>query len=66
MLEQVRVVRTAPGGEIDKTLLVHGITHDVRPGRWVTTFQTLEPVILGFILGNAYSGVLGTNVLGPY
>lgn len=66
MLENVRVIRTAPGGLIDQTMLIHGITHDIRPGRWVTTFQTLEPVIQGFILGSQYSGVLGVNVLGPY
>lgn len=66
MLENVRIVRTAPGGTIDQTMLVHGITHDIRPGRWITTFQTLEPVIQGFVLGSRYSGVLGVNVLGPY
>lgn len=66
MLTKIRVVRTAPGGLIDQTLLVHGISHDVSPGRWVSTFQTLEPVIEGFILDNPYSGVLGTSTLGPY
>lgn len=65
-LSNIRVVRTAPGGLIDKTLLIHGVTHDVTPNRWVTTFQTVEPVLEGFVLGSSYSGVLGTNVLGPY
>lgn len=65
-LSNIRVVRTAPGGLIDKTLLIHGVTHDVSPNRWVTTFQTVEPVLEGFILGSAYSGILGTSVLGPY
>lgn len=65
-LSNIRVVRTAPGGQIDKTLLIHGVTHDISPNRWVTTFQTVEPVLTGFILGSNYSGVLGTSVLGPY
>lgn len=65
-LNNIRVVRTAPGGQIDKTLLIHGVTHDVTPNKWITTFQTVEPVIEGFVLNSAYSGVLGTNVLGPY
>ena len=66
MLTNVRIIQTAPGAQIDKTLLVHGITHDIRPGRWVTTFQTVEPVITGFILGSSYTGVLGESALGPY
>ena len=65
-LSNIRVVRTAPGGLIDKTLLIHGVSHDVTPNRWRTSFQTVEPVIEGFVLGSSYSGVLGTNVLGPY
>lgn len=65
-LNNIRVVRTAPGGLIDKTLLIHGVTHDVSPGKWVTKFQTVEPVLVGFVLNSAYSGVLGTNQLGPY
>jgi len=66
MLTKIRVIRTAPGGQIDQTLLVHGISHDISPGRWISTFQTLEPVIEGFILDNTYTGILGTSVLGPY
>lgn len=63
-LSNIRVVRTAPGGLIDKTLLIQGVTHDIGAnGRWVTTFQTVEPVITGFVLGSSTSGILGTNVL---
>lgn len=65
-LSNIRVVRTAPGGQIDKTLLIHGVTHDINPNRWITNFQTVEPVLTGFILGSTYSGILGTSVLGPY
>lgn len=65
-LSNIRVVRTAPGGPIDKTLLIHGVTHDITANRWITTFQTVEPVVDGFVLNSSYYGVLGTNVLGPY
>lgn len=65
-LSNIRVVRTAPGGLIDKTLLIQGVSHDISANLWRTTFQTVEPVLTGFVLGSAYSGVLGTNVLGPY
>lgn len=65
-LSNIRVVRTAPGGPIDKTLLIHGVTHEITTNRWVTTFQTVEPVLTGFILNSTTSGILGTSVLGPY
>lgn len=65
-LSNIRVVRTAPGGVIDKTLLIHGVTHDISPNKWITNFQTVEAVVTGFILGSTTSGILGTSVLGPY
>lgn len=65
-LSNIRVVRTAPGGLIDKTLLIHGVTHDISPNTWRTTFQTVEAVVDGFVLNSSYYGVIGTNVLGPY
>lgn len=60
-LDNIQVIRTAPGGAIDKTLLIHGVTHDVTPNRWITTFQTVEPVITGFVLSSTTSGVLGED-----
>lgn len=63
-LSNIRVVRTAPGAQIDKTLLIHGVSHDVTQSSWVTTFQTVEPVLTGFLLGNGYAGVLGSSALG--
>lgn len=63
-LSNIRVVRTAPGGPIDKTLLIQGVTHDMSAnGRWVTKFETVEPVVAGFVLGSTTSGILGTSVL---
>lgn len=61
-LSNIRVVRTAPGGTLDKTLLIQGVNHDITPNRWVTQFQTVDAVLTGFILGSEYSGILGTDV----
>ena len=61
-LSNIRVVRTAPGGLIDKTLLIHGLSMDISANRWTVTFQTVEPVITGFVLGSTMSGILGTSV----
>lgn len=60
-LDNIQVTRTAPGGQITKTLLIHGVTHDITPNKWITTFQTVEPVITGFVLNSPYSGVLGAD-----
>ena len=60
----ITVTTTQPGSStLTKTLQVFGVSHDIRPNAWKTTFQTLEPIIDSFIIGNANYGVLGTNVL---
>lgn len=51
------------GGTLQKTFQIFGVSHDVRPSQWKTTFTTLEPIIDGFIVGNTNFGILGTNVL---
>ena len=60
----ITVTTTQPGSStLSKTLQVFGVSHDIKPNAWKTTFQTLEPIIDSFIIGNANYGVLGTNVL---
>lgn len=60
----VTIKQAQPGGNtLEKTFQIFGVAHDVRPGRWTTTFTTLEPIIDGFIIGNTNFGVLGTDVL---
>lgn len=62
--DPVTIKQTQPGGNVlTETFQIFGVAHDVRPGRWTTTFTTLEPIIDGFIVGNVNFGVLGTNVL---
>lgn len=48
---------------LQKTFQIFGVSHDIRPNQWRTTFTTLEPIIDGFIVGNSNYGILGTNVL---
>ena len=62
--DPVTITTNQPGAStLTKTLQVFGVAHNVTPNRWRTTFTTLEPVIDGFIIGNANYGVLGVNVL---
>lgn len=48
---------------LDKTLQIFGVSHNVTPNNWVTTFTTLEPIIDAFIIGSSQYGILGTSVL---
>jgi len=48
---------------LDKTLQVFGVSHNITPNTWVTTFTTLEPIIESFILDNALYGLLDSSVL---
>ena len=48
---------------LDKTLQVFGVSHNITPNTWVTTFTTLEPIIDALILDNAIYGILDSSVL---
>jgi hypothetical protein len=62
--DPVTITTNQPGAStLTKTLQVFGVAHSVTPNKWRTTFTTLEPIIDGFIIGNANYGVLGVNVL---
>jgi len=62
--DPITVITTQPGGStIEKTLQIFGVSLNVTPNNWKTTFVTLEPILDGFIIGNIDYGVLGQNVL---
>jgi len=62
--DPITVLTTQPGGStIEKTLQIFGVSLNITPNSWKTTFTTLEPIIDGFIIGNVDYGVLGQNVL---
>jgi hypothetical protein len=55
--DPITVSTNQPGGtNLTKTLQVFGVEHDVTPGRWVTKFTTLEPIIDAVIVGYAIIG----------
>ena len=62
--DPVTVTTTQPGSSsLTKTLQVFGVSHDIKPSAWKTTFTTLEPIIDSFILDSSQYGVLGTSTL---
>ena len=62
--DPITIITTQPGGSLlEKTLQIFGVRMNITPNSWKTTFQTLENVIDGFIIGNVDYGVLDTSVL---
>lgn len=62
--DPVTITTNQPGSStLTKTLQVFGVGHTITPNKWRTVLTTLEPIIDGFIIGNANYGVLGVNVL---
>jgi hypothetical protein len=62
--DTVQISNTQPGGStLTKTLQVFGVNHSITPRSWLTTFTTGDPLITGFIIGNATYGILGVSTL---
>ncbi len=62
--DPITVTTTQPGGStISKTLQIFGVTMNITPNSWKTTFTTLEPVIDSIILNDTIYGTLDYNVL---
>lgn len=62
--DTVQIDNVQPGGStLSKTLQVFGVNHQITPRTWLTTFTTGDPLITGFILGNAQFGILGVSTL---
>lgn len=60
----VRITNIQPAGsEITQLLQVQGISHEITPNTWKTTFATFEPILDGFILDNTTYGIIDTSVL---
>jgi hypothetical protein len=53
----------AAGTTFDLRITVNGISHDITPDRWITSFTTAYPLSTAFILGSNQFGILGTNTL---
>jgi len=48
---------------LNKTLQIFGVSYNISPTRWATTFVCLEPILESFLIGNVNYGQLGINVL---
>jgi hypothetical protein len=63
--DNVRIQNVQPDGStIIKTLQVQGLAWDITPNSMKCTVTTLEPIVEGFIIGSATSGIIGTSILG--
>jgi len=62
--DPITVLTTQPGGStIQKTLQIFGVSLNITPNSWKTTFTTLEPIIDGLLLDSNLYGTLDYNVL---
>ena len=62
--DTIRVKNVGQDGTIiDKTLQCMGVSHEITPGTWNTTFVTSEPIIDSFILNSSTYGIIGTSVM---
>ncbi|MGW0805276.1 hypothetical protein [Nonomuraea sp. NPDC002799] len=64
--DRIQIVRRPPGGgtAITRDAFIRGISHEVSPERWITTFQLQNARAFGtfFTLDDATYGVLGNGV----
>jgi len=62
--DNVTISNIQPNGDtITKTLQVQGVSHDITPNTWFSTFTTMEPITDGFLIGNSEYGILGISAL---
>jgi hypothetical protein len=60
----VTITTTQPNSTtLSKTVQIFGINHQITPQSWKINYTTAEPIIDGFIIGSAVSGIIGTSVL---
>jgi hypothetical protein len=63
-LQPLTITNVQPDGStIVKTLQAQGLAWDITPNSMKVTVTTLEPIVEGFILDSAVSGIIGTNIL---
>jgi hypothetical protein len=64
LLDGVTVTKTMPGSTtLTQASLVNAIHHDITKSSWNTTLFTSEPLLAGFVLDSAISGILDSDVL---
>lgn len=62
--DQLKITSTQPdGSQIIKTLQCQGVNWDINPNKLTVTYTTLEPIIEGFVIGSAVSGIIGQSIM---
>jgi hypothetical protein len=60
----LKITNVQPDGStIVKTLQCQGLDWNITPNSMKVTVTTLEPIVEGFIIGSAISGIIGTNIM---
>ena len=60
----LKITNVQPDGStIVKTLQAQGFAWDITPNSMQVTVTTLEPIVEGFIIGSAVSGIIGTSIM---
>ena len=60
----LKITNVQPDGStIVKTLQAQGLDWNITPNSMKVTVTTLEPIVEGFIIGSAISGIIGTNIM---
>lgn len=60
----LKITNVQPDGStIVKTLQAQGFAWDITPNSMRVTVTTLEPIVEGFIIGSAVSGIIGTSIM---
>ena len=62
--QPLKITNVQPDGStIVKTLQAQGFSWNITPNAMSVTVTTLEPIVEGFIIGSAISGIIGTSIL---
>jgi hypothetical protein len=62
--QPLKITNVQPDGStIVKTLQAQGFSWNITPNAMSVTVTTLEPIVEGFIIGSAVSGIIGTNIM---
>ena len=60
----LKITNVQPDGStIVKTLQAQGLDWNITPNSMKVTITTLEPIVEGFIIGSAVSGIIGTSIM---
>jgi len=60
----LKITNVQPDGStIIKTLQAQGFSWNITPNAMQVTVTTLEPIIEGFIIGSAVSGIIGSSIM---